>query len=600
MSFFAELRRRNVIRMAGLYLVASWLIVQVAETLLPAFDIPGWALRAIILVLALGFLPALVFAWVFEMTPEGLKRDSGASAAASLAPQTGHRLDRALIVVMALSLGYFAVDKFILTPAAETGSGSLSPVASAGPGLGAKGESEPEPVSDPSIAVLPFVNMSSDPEQEFFSDGLSEELLNQLAQIPQLRVIARTSSFSFKGKEMDVASIAKVLDVGHILEGSVRKSGDTLRITAQLIRASDSSHLWSKTYDRQLTDVFAIQDEISNEVVSALKLTLLPNQTLPATQRTRSVEAYEHYLRGHAALQRGALRPASQAAADLQRALDIDPNYANAWADLSFAQTSQAELAGSLAERNALLRLSEASADRAIELAPDLDEGYGVRSGYRFYSERDWTGARADFERALELSPNRADWLIAKAYFESMKGRASESIALARKATELDPLSGYAWDNLGQVLFYAGDSEQARKAWQRSLELAPDGNWPHYYMGYTDLQAGELDRARIEFQRADGGFPATGVAMIEFSRGNEAASQAALAELKRDYGAGFAYQVAGVYAWRGELDAAFEWLGVALDHRDSGMLRMRVDPTLAPLRADPRFSALAKRMNYPE
>src|SRR3982750_3673358 len=303
-SFLQELKRRNVIRMAGLYLVGAWLLVQVASTLFPAFGVPDWAVRALVIVLALGFLPALVFSWVFELTPDGLKRDAEVPAEHSIAPQTARRMDRIIIAVLALALVYFALDKYVLAPRLERLS---APTPAPGTGA-AKGvatvAADSRSNNDNSIAVLPFVDMSQAKDQEYFSDGLSEELLNQLAQVPQLRVIARTSSFSFKDKEIDVATIARTLNVANVLEGSVRKSANTLRITAQLIRASDSSHLWSQTYDRDLTDVFKVQDEIAGKVVAALKVTLLPTQELPKAQRTNNPEAYQQYLQGRYYLNR--------------------------------------------------------------------------------------------------------------------------------------------------------------------------------------------------------------------------------------------------------------------------------------------------------
>ena len=268
MSLLAELKRRNVIRMAGLYLVGAWLITQVAGTVLPMFGAPDWVPRTIVIVLAIGFIPAIAFAWIFELTPDGIKRDEKVPLEKSIAPQTAQRMNRMLIAMLMLALVYFGFDKFVLAPrrAPAAITANATPTAS----TPTKASPAAAAASDNSIAVLPFVDMSQGRDQEYFSDGLSEELLNQLAQIPQLRVIARTSSFSFKGKEVDVAEIARILKVGHVLEGSVRKSGDTLRITAQLIRTSDSSHLWSQTYDRKLTDIFMVQDEISTEVVNAL------------------------------------------------------------------------------------------------------------------------------------------------------------------------------------------------------------------------------------------------------------------------------------------------------------------------------------------
>src|SRR5204863_10017819 len=236
-----------------------------------------------------GFIPALIFSWVFELTPQGLKRDAEVVPEESIAPQTARRMNWIIIAVLVLALAYFAFDKFVLTPKHDATRVAAASTAT---------------VDAHSIAVLPFVNMSSDKEQEYFSDGLSEELLNQLAQVPQLRVIARTSSFSFKGKDVDVAAIARALNVAHVLEGSVRKSANTLRVTAQLVRASDSSHLWSQTYDRDLTDVFKVQDEIAGKVVAALKVTLLPTQDLPKAQRTNNPEAYQQYLQGRYYLNR--------------------------------------------------------------------------------------------------------------------------------------------------------------------------------------------------------------------------------------------------------------------------------------------------------
>src|SRR6185369_16104769 len=266
MSFFAEIKRRNVIRMAGLYLVVAWLIVQVTSTVLPMFSVPEWLPRTIVALLAIGLLPTLVFAWVYELTPEGLKRDSEVSRERSIAPATGRRMDRMIMAVLALGLAYFAFDKFVLAPRQQK-----ADVAGAIGGPDAKTDAK-------SIAVLPFADLSQAKDQEYFSDGMSEELLNLLANVPGLHVVGRTSSFAFKGRNEDLRAIGQKLGVAQVLEGSVRKSGDHVRITAQLIDVANGYHLWSETYDRQLTDVFALQDEISLAVVDALKLRLLPEQ----------------------------------------------------------------------------------------------------------------------------------------------------------------------------------------------------------------------------------------------------------------------------------------------------------------------------------
>jgi serine/threonine-protein kinase len=454
--------------------------------------------------------------------------------------------------------------------------------------------------NEPSIAVLPFVNRSSDKEQEYFSDGLSEELLNQLAQVPQLRVIARTSSFSFKGKETDVATIAKALNVAHVLEGSVRKSGQTLRISAQLIRASDSSQLWSRTYDRDLTDVFKVQDEISGEVVAALKVKLLPAQQLPKAQGTGNTEAYEHYLRGIDFLRLTRLEKYPFAAAELQHALALDPDYANAYVSLAFAQIGASELAESQAQRAAEIRQAFASIEKALKLAPDLAAAYSMRGYMRFSRAWDWQGALADYQRALALDPNNAELLSTYAERLLLGARSDEALAMAQKATELDPLSITIWHRLGLVLFAAGRDVDARSAWQHAIGINAGARWPNYLLGYLDLRNGQIDRAIAHFKASDEPFRWTGTAMVEFTLGHAQISEQTLDALKTKYAEGWAFEIAAVHAWRGEKDLAFEWLERSYTQHDVGMTRLSYDPTLASLRDDPRFATLLKKMQFPQ
>jgi TolB-like protein len=590
-SFLTELQRRNVIRMAGLYLVGAWLIVQVASTLFPAFHVPEGTTRALVIVLALGFVPALVFAWVYELTPEGLKRDADVPPEASIASHTGRRMDRILIAALVLALVYFAVDKFVLAPHRAQ---AMAAVASA---------TAPPPVAaanDNSIAVLPFVDMSQGKDQEYFSDGLSEDLLNQLAQVPQLRVIARTSSFSFKGKEAPIAEIARALNVGHVLEGSVRKSGNTLRITAQLIRTSDSSHLWSNTYDRSLDDVFKVQDEISREVVSALKLKLLPGTLPDSAQLTKNAAAYEQYLLGREAARTGGRASVEAALAAFQRAVALDPGYANAWAGVANQQGSMTDFQDTPALRQAMIDQAEATAGKAIALAPDLPDGYSVRGAIRLRLQWHWAEGLADFARAIELDPNRALTLNGYSAALAVQGRSEEAIAVARKSTQLDPLSDEAWTQLGRVLMGQHRDAEAREALQRALVLNPQQNWANFMMGNLLLAQRQPEQAMSYYERAPDQFRTTGTAMAEFSRGNEAASKAALAKLETQYVIGFAFQIAQVHAWRGEKDAAFEWLERCYDLHDAGMARLRYDPAMDPLRSDPRFAALVAKMGFPK
>src|ERR1043166_6628147 len=577
-NFFAELKRRNVYKVAVAYAVVGWLLVQVTTQVFPIFEIPNWAMRLIVLAIIIGFPIALVIAWAFELTPEGLKRTEDVDLAAA-AERPRHRAWIFVVIIAgAMSLGLFFLGR-VTAPNKQSG---------------------PNEVSSKSIAVLPFVNMSSDKEQEYFSDGLSEELLNQLAQIPQLRVIARTSSFSFKGKEVDVATIAKALNVANVLEGSVRKSANTLRVTAQLIRASDSSHLWSQTYDRQMTDVFQVQDEIAGDVVAALKVKLLPTQELPKTQRTNNPEAYEHYLLGMDISRRDRLEASQLAAVEFQKAITLDPRYANAYAMLAMAQARGADVAPSHSQRTEGIKKAFTTIEKAVTLAPDLSIGFGVRAYLRYTRAWDWQGAAADDKQALALDPNSAE--LSSGYSLSLffNGHQEQAIAMARKATVIDPLSLDIWHNLGMLLFCSGQNNEARSAWQHALDINSGARWPNYLVGYLDLKEGKIESARAHFNATDEPFRLTGTAMLEHTLGHAPESEQALDTLKTKYTAGSAFQIAAVYAWRGEKDHAFEWLDRAYDQHDAGMPRLRYDPTLASLHDDPRFAALVKKMGFSE
>ncbi len=574
-EFLQRLKERKLVQWALAYVAAAFALLQGIDIVAQRFGWPEQTMRFVIIALSVGFFVTLVLAWYHG--ERGAQRVNGTEL---------------LILALLLMVGGGFLWRFATVSrepnrpaAAEPNENKIYAVL---------------PSSDKSIAVLPFVNMSADKEQNYFSDGLSEELLNQLAQVPQLRVIARTSSFSFKGKEVDVATIAKTLNVANVLEGSVRKSANTLRITAQLIRAADSSHVWSKTYDRELTDVFKVQDEISGDVVAALKVKLLPAQQIPKTQRTNNPEAYEHYLRGMEIFRQDRLEASQSAAVEFQKAIALDPNYANAFAALSIAQMRGAEFAGSPAQRAAEINRGFGTIEQAIALAPDLALGY-IRRGYLRHSRAwDWQGATADFQRAFALDPNNAELLSFYSQTLYFNGRQTEGIAMARKAAVVDPLSGPTWDYLGILLFCSGELSEARTSWRRSLDITPGGRWPNYLTGYLDLKDGKIESALAHFRATDEPFGLTGTAMVEHTLGHARGSDQALDTLKTKYAAGSAFQVAAVYAWRGEKDQAFEWLDRAYEQHDSGMPRLRYDPTLASLRDDPRFAALVKKMGFSE
>ena len=573
MSLIAELKRRKVFKVGGAYLVAGWLAIQVATSVLPLYGTPDWFLRAFVLVVLLGFPIALVMAWVFDITPEGVKLDAASTGS--------KRVFAASAVLIAFVLGWYFHGMPVSRNAAKSPSASAAPAAVA--------------ADSHSIAVLPFVDMSQAKDQEYFSDGLSEELLNLLAQVPQLRVIARTSSFSFKGKEVDVATIAKALNVANVLEGSVRKSGNTLRITAQLIRTSDSSHLWSQTYDRELTDIFKVQDEIANAVVSALKVQLLPDQTMTNTHRSSNAEAYNQFLLGNEFYARMNPENWRRAIDAYQQAITLDGHYAAAYAALA---SSEGRLADNLGDA-ALSEQALATADKAISLAPELADGYVSRGTMWLAYRRDWGRAQADFDKALALNAGDSNVQLGRARLLIALGRLPEAIAALRKAVELDPLAGDSWAQLGRMLNASGQLPLARQALSRALEITPESDFAHFHLGETDLLEGKPQDALALYQHA-GNYGPAGVAMAEYSLGHAKESQQALDEQIAKYAQGSAYQVAEIYAWRGEKDKAFEWLDRAYAQHDGGLSFIKNDPLIAKLRGDPRYAAMLKKLGLPE
>ena len=610
MSLLDELKRRNVIRVAIAYAAVSWLVLQAGALVFDALELSNAVLRSLMALLALGFIPTLVFAWAYELTPEGIKRESEVDRSESVTRLTGRKLDYIVIGVLAAVVALLLVDKFILQPRKEAPGPAASAVVEAAPQAGkaaadAVGTATPDVAKPaapqaPSIAVLPFVDMSQGRDQEYFSDGLSEELLNVLAKLPELRVIARTSSFSFKGKDVDVATIAKALDVAHVLEGSVRKSGNTLRITAQLIRAADSSHLWSETYDREMDDIFKVQDEIAQAVVSALKLKLLTASPLGvAGHRTANIEAYNQYLLGKQSFNRVNLKGWKASEAAYRKALELDPGYAAAWAGLSQTQTLISDFLDTAEETAEAKRQALASAEQAIALAPDLGDGYDARGYLRATTLWDWRGAEADYDRALALNPGSVETLRHRAELWAFLGRFPEAIAAMRSLIASDPLYYGNWTDIGGFLMEAEGPGAAREAYTRAAELNPEGNFAWVNLGMIELIDGRVEAAHAAYARVSDLWTVFGRALLQHTLGNTGAAQAALDELIRRGAHGAAYQIAEVHAWRGDHDRAFEWLERGFVQRDAGMPYLKFDPLFKPLRGDPRWAALMAKMGLP-
>ena len=473
MNVIAELRRRNVIRMAGLYLVGAWLIVQVASTVFPAFGLPDWALRGVILLLAIGFPAALVFSWVFELTPGGVKRDSEVASAESIAPQTARRMDRMLLIGMALALGYFAVDKFALAPgrvatapesnAAPTHSGSPTESATGGgSNTTAAGNDEPEGKAIVrGIAVLPFDNLSPDPDNAFFAGGVYEEVLTKLSRIGELRVISRTSMERIAKDDLEVSAIGQRLGVSHVLEGSVRRAGDQIRVTVQLIEAASDAHVWAENYDRKLDDMFAIQSEIALAIANQLELSLSPEVQATLGERpTQNQAAYALYLR--ALEERRTWRGAAgfQAMIELlEPAVAADPQFLEAQVLLADAygrmSWSDADPDGSF----------EAKARRlAADIAqrwPDHPQTAVARGQLAYNLDRDYAQALAHFEAAREALPNDVGLLTGISGSLKRLRREEAFLTAARAVVALDPESQIAIGELGIALLRTGRLDEA-------------------------------------------------------------------------------------------------------------------------------------------
>jgi TolB-like protein len=474
MRFIAELRRRNVIRMAGLYLVGAWLVTQVAATLLPVFEAPAWVMKALVGVLAIGFFVALVFAWAFELTPSGLKRDAEVDPAESIAPQTARRMDRMIIAVLALALGYFAVDKFVVSPQRQAARAAALPAAA-----GVQAAAAPA-VADRSIAVLPFVNMSADAENEFFSDGLSEEILNSLARIDGMQVVGRTSSFQFKGRNEDLRDIGQKLGVASVLEGSVRREGERARITAQLIRASDGVHLWSQTYDRTLQDTLAVQLDIAENVAGALNVLLDDKQR--ATMRKAGVgdvDAFIHYQKGwklyldaHRNQAIDTLAGLRLANKQFDRAIALEPNYSMAhYAKADLYEHTLIDDTTSREERLDAQRAVLLTLERAAATSPDAQQREFALVERQMLSD-DWRGIANRLSNALALPGCSApNWMPV---FASAFGYADALEPVLQRAAICDPLNSITWNTRAWVARAAGNAERMQASYAQWRTFQPD------------------------------------------------------------------------------------------------------------------------------
>jgi TolB-like protein len=532
-----------------------------------------------------------VFAWAFEMTPEGLKRESEIDRSQSIASETGKKLNGMIITVLVLALGYFAYDKFFVSAEREA-----AMVEAATQAVTDQAAADANEEIDRSIAVLPFADMSPDQDQEYFTDGLSEELLNLLAKIPELKVASRSSAFQFKNKGVDILEAAKQLNVAHVLEGSVRKDGNQLRITAQLIKAEDGFHLWSETYDRELKSVFAIQDEISSAVVEALKVTLLGEA--PRAKETNP-EAYASYLQGAYFYNFRQEDNYKKAVTAYQAALAIDPEYAPALAGLSETYLEQADF-GYINSIEGMV-LARSMAERAISLDPSSAAAWASLGRIRWGYDWNWEGAAEADQKALQLEPGNVDVITQSARLASTGGDLETTIRLNRKAIALDPLSLRPIANLGLSLREAGQLEESEATYRHLLTLNPNYAGARQALAVTLLAAGRpeeaLEIAKLETARVWKGFA---LALTYSALHDEEKAAQHLDEFIRDYGDVGAYQVMTIYAFRGEVDLAFEWLERSYTQRDGGLTGLLTDSLTSSMWQDPRWEPFVEKLNLLE
>jgi len=580
-NFFAELKRRHVYRVAIGYGVVAWLFIQIATQVFPFFEIPNWIVRLVVLITALGFPIALIIAWAFEMTPEGLKRNNEIRPNEYI-PRWSTRKFVALVVTVAIFAAGVPLVHLVRTKPAF-----LSRVNAA------------SALSQKSIAVLPLLYEGGGPDDEYFSDGLSEELIAALAQINGLKVIGRSSSFRFKDQKEDSKSIGEKLGVSTLLEGTVRKQGDHVRIVAELVNAADGSELWSRTFDRQLEDIFAVQAEIANAVATSLELTFLnARDSRGKSGSTKNVEAHNAYLQGQFYFQRRDLEGYLKAVSFFDQAIRLDPAYALAYAERSEAWTWIGDLSGDK-QKEAWSKAAR-DAERAVAVEPQLAEAHAALGWARFFAEWKFDEGLAALRRAQQLAPWNPSTNDLLAPVVVYLGRFEEAEKLARQAIERDPLAYQAKQSLARLLFVEGKLDEAETAARKAVELQPTAAGSHRWQVLVAIEHGEgepaLREAELEPNERYRHFE---LALAHYARGDRSGADAALAELIAKDRNVMAYQIAEVYAWRGETDKAFEWLQISLYNHDTGLLSLLIDPLMRSLRHDPRYSEMLMKVGLP-
>lgn len=569
-NYWQELKRRNVIKAGLAYLIVAWLITQVLSIVLPTFEAPPYILKSALLILLIGFPVWIVFSWIYEFTPKGIKKTIDIEPDVSIMPKTGSRLNKVIIFALSLAVIILVIERITNKPVKVLNLGEKS------------------------IAVLAFADMSPEKDHEYFSDGISEELLNILVKIPELKVISRTSSFSYKNKNLTATEIGKELHVSHILEGSIRKAGNTIRITAQLINTNDGSHVWSQTYDRNLDSIFKIQDEIAGEVSKKLELSLLGNSKRTNTPVT---EAYNLYLQANHLTRQNTKESYILAEEIVKKAIAIDSNYSDAW-DLLGSIYNTGSYNFNIGDVKENIAKGIKAVEKAIELDPYSADAYASLASLK---ERIWKFEESAryMNRALELEPNNAV-IIGTAALHTF-GDIEKSVELIKKSIKLDPLVYTNFFNLGFAYYRLGRLEEAMEAFNKFTLYYPNSQILHYMKGQVLLAQGKKEEALEEFkQEKHEFFSPYGMNFILYAMGNESKSKDVFKEFLEKFSLTDPANTADLYAFRGDYDKAFEYLNKAYEIKDPVLIEALSYPAFKPMYKDPRWKTFIKKINLPE
>ncbi|MBP8098128.1 MAG: hypothetical protein KAY03_02305 [Arenimonas sp.] len=602
MSLFAELKRRNVIRVAGLYLVGAWLLVQVASTVLPMYEAPSWLARSIVTALAVGFIPVLVLAWVFELTPDGLKRDAEVPPDQSIALQTARRMDRLIMVVLAAALAYFGFDRFILLPqrqatmvAAATRSGAEQ----------AEAQARKAELYE-SIAVLPFDNRSGKSDQEYFSDGLTDELTTTLSRISSLKVIARTSAARYKGTDKPVAQIGRELGVAALVTGSVLRAGGKIRYTAELVAAGTEATLWAESYERDESDILALQADVARAIAAAISARLSPDESARlANSKSVDPKAFDEYLRGRALWNQRTEASVREALTHFQNATRIAPGFA-----LGFVGVADSYIIlgvhGFEAPRK-VMPAAIAAAQHAIELDPQAGEPHASLGDIHYHYDWDWAASERELARALELSPAFATAYQWSAEPTLLTGDADAAIALLHRARELDPLSMIMRAQLGHTMAVAGRGDEAISGLREAVALDPDFLRTRLALLRVLLDAGHNDEALQQGRHLAAknpdyvpGLAALGLCLGRMGQADEARALLARLDGQRKSRFVSSLELARISAGLGDRDTTLRYLEQAVEAREGDLPLLATYREFDFLHGESRYAAVVRAIGIPQ